>query len=64
VGHDRTNLTDGVGGPQDPNVLFTPDEIAAELSAFTVLRAEAVRRTASDVGSEIDAVVRAVKRTG
>ena len=26
VGHDRSNITDGVGGPQDPTVLTTPDE--------------------------------------
>ena len=24
VGHDLTNLTEGVGGPQDPDVLYTP----------------------------------------
>lgn len=64
VGHDRTNLTDGAGGPQDPNVLFTPNEIAAELPGFTVVRAEALRRTSSDGRGPIDAVVRAVKRTG
>ena len=29
VGHDLTNLTDGVGGPSDASVLYTPDEIAA-----------------------------------
>ena len=64
VGHDRTNLTAGVGGPQDPNVLFTPNEIGAELPGFTVVRAEALRRTSSDGRGPIDAVVRAVKRTG
>jgi hypothetical protein len=64
VGHDRTNLTAGVGGPHDPNVLFTPNEIGAELPGFTVVRAEALRRTSSDGRGPIDAVVRAVKRTG
>jgi 2-polyprenyl-3-methyl-5-hydroxy-6-metoxy-1,4-benzoquinol methylase len=62
VGHDRTNLTEGVGGPQDPNVLFTPSEVAAELVGFAVQRAEAVRRPSPDGGGPIDAVVRAVKR--
>jgi SAM-dependent methyltransferase len=64
VGHDRTNVSDGVGGPQDPNVLFTPSEVAAELSGFAVQRAAAVRRPSSDGRGPIDAVVRAVKRTG
>jgi SAM-dependent methyltransferase len=29
VGHDRRNLADGVGGPQDPALLWTPDEVIA-----------------------------------
>lgn len=28
VGHDRTNLTEGAGGPQDPERLFTAAELA------------------------------------
>jgi SAM-dependent methyltransferase len=62
VGHDRTNLRDGVGGPQDPDVLFTPNEIVTELHGFTVVRAEALRRSSPDEPSPIDAVVSAVKR--
>ncbi|MFO7589589.1 MAG: class I SAM-dependent methyltransferase, partial [Acidimicrobiia bacterium] len=27
IGHDRTNLVDGHGGPQDPDVLWTVDEM-------------------------------------
>jgi SAM-dependent methyltransferase len=64
VGHDRTNLRDGVGGPQDPNVLFTPNEIVTELHGFTVVRAEALRRSSPDEPGPIDAVVSAVKRVG
>ncbi len=63
VGHDRTNLTDGVGGPQDPAVLFSPGEVAAELSGFEVARAEAVCRGRPDGGGPIDAIVRAVRRS-
>jgi SAM-dependent methyltransferase len=33
VGHDRTNLTGGYGGPQDAAVLTTPDELATDLAA-------------------------------
>ncbi|QIS06829.1 methyltransferase domain-containing protein [Nocardia brasiliensis] len=32
LGHDTTNLTDGYGGPKDPSVLFTPDDVVADLA--------------------------------
>ncbi len=65
IGHDRSNIADGVGGPQDPEVLFTADEIAADLPAgFRVSRAEAVRRgTGADL-LPIDAVVVARRADG
>ena len=60
IGHDRTNLTEGVGGPQDPDILYTPDEIAAELTELEIVKATRVLR---DVDGEardaIDALVRA-----
>jgi 2-polyprenyl-3-methyl-5-hydroxy-6-metoxy-1,4-benzoquinol methylase len=60
VGHDRSNLTEGVGGPQDPEVLFTPAEIVAELPVeFEIERAEVVRRRRGDGPGPVDAVVRA-----
>lgn len=64
VGHDTTNLTDGIGGPQDPTVLFTAADVVADLdgAGLTVRRAEAVRRTVTTDGGErsaIDALVRA-----
>jgi SAM-dependent methyltransferase len=31
VGHDLANLTDGVGGPQNADVLYTPDDIRRDL---------------------------------
>lgn len=64
VGHDRTNLADGVGGPQDPDVLFAPGEVAADLAGFRIDRAEAVRRQAPDGRGPIDAIVRAVSVAG
>jgi 2-polyprenyl-3-methyl-5-hydroxy-6-metoxy-1,4-benzoquinol methylase len=64
VGHDRTNLVDGVGGPQDPTVLFTPGEIAADLAGFRVDRADVARRRVLDGDGPIDAIVRAVRVTG
>lgn len=64
VGHDLTNLTDGSGGPQDPAVLFTPAEIAADLRGFTVVRSEVVRRGGDAGRVPLDAVVRATRDPG
>jgi 2-polyprenyl-3-methyl-5-hydroxy-6-metoxy-1,4-benzoquinol methylase len=61
VAHDRTNLTNGVGGPQDPGVLVAPGEVVAELAGFRVERADTVRRPAPDGRGPIDAIVRAVR---
>jgi len=54
VGHDRTNLTEGAGGPQDPDVLFTASEIAAGLPVgFDVARQDTVRRGAAPIGERV-----------
>lgn len=67
VAHDRTNLNEGVGGPQDPSVLYDPDEVAADLSGLQIERAERVRRPVSaDDGTTaeaVDTLVRAAKPT-
>ena len=57
VGHDRSNLTDGTGGPQDPDVLFTAGEIASVLAGFEIQRADAVGRDLDDGRRAIDAVL-------
>lgn len=46
VAHDSTNLTEGTGGPQDPTVLYTADDVLADLGGeqLTVVRAERVAR--------------------
>lgn len=66
VGHDSTNLTDGVGGPQDPAVLYAPDDVVDDIGPdFTVTKAERVRRpvAAGDGdGEAIDALVVATRR--
>lgn len=63
VGHDATNLTEGIGGPQDPAVLFTPEDVLADLdgAGLETVRAERVRRPVEAPGGgtveAIDALV-------
>jgi SAM-dependent methyltransferase len=62
IGHDLANLTEGVGGPQSPDVLYTPEAITAELPGLRIVRAERVRRTVErDDGraTAVDTLVRA-----
>lgn len=64
VGHDRANLAGGVGGPRDPTVLYTPDEIVAELDGLRPHRAGTARRpVAVDGGTAeaLDTVVVAIR---
>lgn len=67
VGHDRENLTAGVGGPQDESVLFTAGEVVDLLDTvggFTIQRATQVRRQVdTDTGpvDALDALVLAVR---
>jgi SAM-dependent methyltransferase len=62
VGHDLQNLNGGHGGPKDPRVLFTPEDVAAELPGLEVEKAERVLRPVETEDGEaqaIDALVRA-----
>jgi SAM-dependent methyltransferase len=64
IAHDLTNLTEGAGGPQDPQVLYTPEAVTAELPGLRVVRAGRVRRTVERDGGPaiaIDTLVRAVR---
>ena len=64
VGHDLANVTEGVGGPSDPQVLYTPDDIVAALPDLEIERAERVLRDVIDADRPaIDALVRA-RKTG
>jgi SAM-dependent methyltransferase len=60
VAHDTSNLEGGTGGPSDPAVLYTPEEVAVELPGLEIEKAERVLRSVA--GAErpaIDALVRA-----
>ena len=67
LGHDLVNLTDGTGGPQNPAMLYTPDDVRGDLAAAAVTdlvvdRAERVERPVeTDAGARvaIDCLVRA-----
>jgi SAM-dependent methyltransferase len=72
VAHDSTNLTEGTGGPQDPAVLMTAEDVVADLDGIDVdvVRAERVARevrSADEHGGEArrtawDCLVRVVRR--
>ena len=62
LGHDSTNIADGHGGPQDPAVLYTPDDVVADLdgTGLTVTKAERIERpvtTPEGEATAIDALV-------
>ena len=64
LGHDLLNLTDGWGGPTQADVLFTPDDVVAEVGDLRIEKAERVRRAVDDPGASreaIDALVRATR---
>ena len=56
VGHDTTNLTEGTGGPQDPDVLMTAEDVLGDLDAigasYDVVRADRVARPVAESGHE------------
>ncbi len=56
VGHDSSNIAHGHGGPQDPAVLFTPDDVTRELVGLEIERAETVRRPVRTPDGEVDAL--------
>ncbi len=71
VAHDLTNLTDGIGGPQNRAVLYTPDDIRSDLDQsgaadLVVERAERIERPVeTDTGTvmAVDCFVRAHRET-
>ena len=60
VAHDRTNVAEGVGGPQDESVLPTPELIVTDLRAsgvaLDVAAAERIRRPVETPDGPRDAI--------
>lgn len=44
IGHDASNLTEGIGGPQDPDVLYSHREVTQALPDMSVEKAETIQR--------------------
>jgi SAM-dependent methyltransferase len=66
VAHDRENLTGGVGGPQDPTVLYAEHDLVADLDRTGLqIRTNEVRRRAVETAAgeryALDRVVLAVR---
>ena len=63
VGHDSANIEHGWGGPQDPTVLYSPEDLVADMGNRVLIeRAERVDRpveTDDGIRVAIDALVRA-----
>ncbi|PPJ32569.1 class I SAM-dependent methyltransferase [Nocardia nova] len=59
LGHDTTNISDGYGGPQDPAILFTPDDVVADLAAAEHIRIDTAQRVLRETEGRdaIDALV-------
>ena len=61
IAHDSSNLSHGVGGPQDPDCLYTAADVLSTLEGYEIIKAERVER-ATEAGTAMDALVRIVKR--
>lgn len=63
VGHALRNLTEGVGGPQDPALLHTTEQLRAAARDLDIERCEEVVRS-TDAGDAIDVVLVARRPAG
>ena len=66
IAHHTDNLADGIGGPQDPNVLYSDRDVIADLGAIDCsARLERTERASRPVAGNdraaLDTVVRARK---
>ena len=58
VGHHLENLEGGYGGPKDPRVLFTPEDVVMALDGLEIEKAERVLRPVEGERDAIDVLVR------
>ena len=57
LGHHTANITKGVGGPQDPEILYTPDDLAADVGDFVDIRVCEQRVRQLESGNAIDSLL-------
>lgn len=57
VGHDAVNVSEGVGGPQDIEILYTATDLVDELGDAVIPTVAERRYRATDAGTAIDALV-------
>jgi SAM-dependent methyltransferase len=55
VAHDSANLTGGTGGPQDPRVLYTAADVAADVDGVPGLHVARAERVEREVGTDAGA---------
>jgi SAM-dependent methyltransferase len=61
VGHHLENLQNGYGGPSNPAVLYTPEQVVDALDGLEVEKADRVLRPVEGERDAIDALVRACR---
>jgi SAM-dependent methyltransferase len=59
VGHHSDNIEHGSGGPKDPRVLYSAEDVAADLGGLELEKAGAVPRPVEGERDAIDVLVRA-----
>lgn len=57
IGHDRENLDRGTGGPREPRILHTVDELLVAASRLEVVECRQFERTTADGALAIDATL-------
>ena len=57
LGHDAVNLSQGVGGPQDIEILYTPDDLVTTIDGRLNVDVAERRFRETDAGTAIDALV-------
>ncbi|WP_054246511.1 class I SAM-dependent methyltransferase [Rhodococcus opacus] len=57
LGHDAVNLSQGVGGPQDAEILYMPDDLVNSFGGRLVVDVAERRFRETDAGTAIDALV-------
>lgn len=62
VGHDATNLAHGTGGPQDPRVLSSVEQVRAAWEPYADIAVAEVARRPVGGAEARDTVVRAIRR--